>query len=68
MRQDLSYYYIDFSNRDNLTDDEKNALEQIQRCYRPIERVDALLEYRISGKLTNDDFETLTGIRYDYDY
>ena len=41
---DKSFYYIDFSGRDNLTEDEKKALEEIQNTYRPIERVDLLLE------------------------
>ena len=59
---DLSYFYVDFSNRDNLTSDEKKALEYIQKDYRPIERVELLLEYRIYDKITSDDFEKMTGL------
>lgn len=61
---DKSQYYIDFSNHSNLSDDEKNALEMIQQIYRPIERVDLLLEYKISGKITDDEYETMTGLPY----
>lgn len=61
---DKSYYYVDFSKRDNLTDDEKTALERILETYRPIERADFLIEYRVQGKITDDDYETCTGIPY----
>lgn len=64
---DKSQYYIDFSERDNLTNDEKLALENIQALYRPIERVDYLLEYRASRKITDDEFETMTGLPYEFD-
>ena len=64
---DKSQYYIDFSERDNLTNDEKLALENIQALYRPIERVDYLLEYRTSRKITDDEFETMTGLPYEFD-
>ena len=37
---DKSQYYVDFSNHENLTNDEKNALDKIQQMYRPVERVD----------------------------
>lgn len=63
---DMSKFYVDFSDRDNLTNDEKVALENIQKIYRPIERVDLLLEYRAQNKITNDDFETMTGLPYIY--
>lgn len=63
---DMSKYYIDFSNRDNLTDDEKNSLEMIQKMYRPMERVDLLIEYKLSGKITDDDYETMTGLPYSF--
>ena len=66
IQYDKSAYYIDFSNRDNLSNDEKIALEKIQEMYRPIERVDLLLEYKISGKITTDDFETMTGLPYTF--
>lgn len=63
---DKSAYYIDFSNRDNLTNDEKTALERIQSSLRPIERVDLLLEYKALGKITADDFEKMTGLPYSF--
>lgn len=66
IQYDKSAYYIDFSNRDNLSNDEKIALEKIQEMYRPIERVDLLLEYKISGKISTDDFETMTGLPYTF--
>lgn len=66
IQYDMSQYYIDFSNRTNLTDIEKTALEQIQKTFRPIERVDLLLEYRIQCKITDDDFETMTGVPYNF--
>ena len=65
---DKSFYYIDFSDRDNLSNDEKKALEEIQNCYRPIERVELLLEYRINDKITADEFEKMTGLPYSYDH
>lgn len=64
---DKSQYYIDFGDRDSLTNDEKIALENIQALYRPIERVDYLLEYRAQGKITADEFETMTGLPYEFD-
>lgn len=64
---DKSQYYIDFTDRDSLTNDEKVALENIQALYRPIERVDYLLEYRAQGKITADEFETMTGLPYEFD-
>lgn len=63
---DKSQYYIDFSGHSNLTDDEKKALEMIQQMYRPIERVDLLIPYRISGKITDDEYETMTGLPYNF--
>ena len=30
---DMSKFYVDFSDRDNLTNDEKVALENIQKIY-----------------------------------
>lgn len=66
IQYDMSKYYVDFSDRSNLTNDEKTALENIQQMYRPMERVDSLIEYKNSGKITADDFETMTGIPYDF--
>lgn len=63
---DKSKYYIDFSDRENLTNDEKSALEKIQEVYRPIERVEFLIEYKVQGKITADEFETMTGLPYDF--
>lgn len=59
-------YYIDFSDRTLLTKEEKDALMQIQLTYKPMERVDFLLDYRAEGKITNDDFEFMTGLPYSY--
>ena len=67
VQYDKSAYYIDFSTRPNLTDDEKKSLESIQAIYRPVERVEMLLEFRINGKITSDEFETMTGLPYSYD-
>ena len=66
IQYDKSQYYIDFSNRDNLTNDDKNNLEMIQQTYRPIERVDLLLTYKIQGKITSDEFEQMTGLPYEF--
>lgn len=65
---DKSYYYVDFSNHESLTADEKVALDNIQKMYRPIERVDLLLEYRITEKITSDEFEKMTGLPYNYEH
>ncbi len=64
VKYDKSYYYIDFSNSTLLTDDEKLSIEKIQEVYKPIERAEFLNEYRIQGKITADEFETMTGIPY----
>jgi len=63
---DESKYYVDFSRRENLTEYEKATLENIQKTYRPIERVDLINEFVINGKITLDDFESLTGLIYSY--
>lgn len=63
---DKSAYYVDFSKSDKLTNDEKTALERIQDTYRPIERVEFLLEYKVSGKITADEFEKMTGLPYSF--
>ena len=61
---DKSQYYVDFSNHENLTNDEKSSLEKIQELYRPIERVEFLIDYKAQGKITADEFETMTGLPY----
>ena len=66
IQYDKSKYYIDFSDRDNLSSDEKVALERIQQLYKPIERVEFLIDYRANGKITADDFETMTGLPYTF--
>lgn len=66
IQYDKSKYYIDFSDRDNLSSDEKVALERIQQLYKPIERVEFLIDYRANGKITADDFETMTGLPYNF--
>nr|DAX41711.1 MAG TPA: major allergen I polypeptide [Caudoviricetes sp.] len=64
---DQSAFFIDFSLDPNLTDEEKIALERIQQLYRPVERVELLLEYKVNGKITGDQFEQMTGMPYEYD-
>lgn len=66
MTYDKSQYYIDFSDHTNLSNDEKSNLEKIQELYRPIERVEYLLEYKIQNKITSDEFETMTGLPYNF--
>lgn len=66
IQYDKSKYYVDFSDRDNLNNDEKVALDRIQQLYKPIERVEFLLDYRAAGKITADDFETMTGLPYNF--
>ena len=59
---DKSFYAVSFTDRDNLTNDQKVALDRIQELYLPIERADFLGEYRALGLITDDDFSTMTGI------
>ena len=59
MQYDKSLFYIDFSDRDNLTNDEKKSLEEIQNVYRPIERVELIIDFLANDKITSDDFEKL---------
>lgn len=66
VQYDKSQYYIDFSDRENLTNDEKSALNRIQEMFRPIERVDFLIDYKVQGKITADDFEKMTGLPYNF--
>jgi hypothetical protein len=63
---DMSRYYVDFSNRDNLTEAEKIALENIQKIYKPLERIELLIDYRVNDKITADDYETMTGLPYNF--
>lgn len=63
---DKSAYYVDFSDHENLSNDEKTALEAIQKTYRPIERVSLLLEYKAQGKITDDEFTKMTGLPYNF--
>ena len=63
---DKSHYYIDFNNSTLLSSDEKIALEKIQNDYRPVERVEFLLNYKMAGQITADEFETMTGIPYNF--
>lgn len=64
---DQSKFYVDFSNHPNLTDMEKQSLEDIQKVYRPIERVELLLEFKVNGKITSDEFQIMTGLPYDFE-
>lgn len=66
VQYDKSQYYVDFSNHENLNTDEKNALEKIQQSLRPIERVELLLDYKIQGKITADEYEKMTGLPYNF--
>lgn len=66
VQYDKSQYYIDFSDKENLTNEEKAALERIQQTYRPIERVDFLIEYKVQEKITADEFEQMTGLPYNF--
>ena len=66
VQYDKSQYYIDFSNHDNLSNDEKVALDRIQQMYRPMERVDFLIEYKVQSKITADEFEKMTGLPYNF--
>lgn len=67
VKYDKSQYYIDFSEREDLTVDEKSALDRIQQTFRPIERVDFLIDYKVRGKITADDFEKMTGLPYNFE-
>lgn len=64
---DSEKYYIDFSERDDLTKAEKDYLEYVQRSFYPIERVTHLLDFRASGKITTDEYEKMTGLPYQFD-
>lgn len=64
MAYDPSRYYIDFAQRNNLSDDQKISLEKIQQTYLPLERAPYLAEYRVNNFITDDDYETMTGIPY----
>ena len=55
-------YYIDFSDSKTLNDEDKSNLESIQKNYRPVERVDELLDYKNDGRITDDEFEYMTGV------
>jgi hypothetical protein len=64
---DKSYYYVDFSKNDKLTDVQKTSLERIQELYLPIDRAAFLGEYRYLGLITDDEYETMTGIPYRFE-
>ena len=66
IQYDKSQYYIDFSDHDHLTNNEKKDLEMIQNTFRPIERVEFLSVYRMEDKITADEFETMTGLPYNF--
>lgn len=66
VKYDKSQYYIDFSEREDLSNDEKSALDRIQQTFRPIERVDFLIDYKVRGKISADDFEKMTGLPYNF--
>jgi hypothetical protein len=66
MKYNPADYYVDFSTRSDLTDAEKAALQIIQNTYLPLERADHLQEYRSSGKISDDEFERMTGIPYKF--
>lgn len=60
-------FHVDFSSHPNLSKSEKEDLQKIQETYRPMERVEYLTQYRIEGKLTDDEFEQLTGVPYNFE-
>ena len=64
---DLSLYFVDFSNRNNLTNDEKESLKNIQDTLLPLDRVPLLLEFLVNAKITTDDYEKMTGLPYQFD-
>lgn len=64
MAYNANDYYVDFTDRSNLTDGEKIALEKIQTEYYPLQRVTFLAPYRNNDKITDDDYETMTSIPY----
>lgn len=66
MKYNPANYYVDFSNRSNLSDVDKKALQNIQELYLPLVRAEYLQEYRASGKINDDDFERMTGIPYKF--
>lgn len=66
VQYDKSQYYVDFSNHENLTNDEKTSLERIQQMFRPIERAELLLDYKAQGKITADEYEKMTGLPYNF--
>lgn len=66
VQYDKSMYYVDFSDRENLTKAEKERLEYIQQMFRPLERVDYLTEFRMLDKISSDDFEKMTGVPYNF--
>lgn len=66
MKYDPSAYYVDFSTRSNLTDADKDELQKIQDSNLPLVRAEYLQDYRITGKIDDDDFEKMTGIPYKF--
>lgn len=67
MKYNPADYYIDFSDRADMSDTDKIALERIQKTYLPIERATFLQDYRYMGKITDDEYEKMTGIPYRYE-
>lgn len=67
-KYDKNKYKIDFSNDPRMSEEDKQILSNIQENYNPIERADYLIDYRNEGKITDDEFETLTSLPpYKYD-
>jgi hypothetical protein len=67
MKYNAENYYVDFSNRADLTEADKEALKRIQDTYLPIERATFLQDYRYTGKISDDEYEKMTGIPYRYE-
>lgn len=61
---DASLFYIDFSDNVLMTNEEKDQIKRIQLEFRPIERIEFLLDFKVEGKITDDQFETMTGLPY----
>lgn len=57
-------YIVDFENNEKLTTKDKEELKEIQEKYYPIERTEHLTEFYLDGKITDDEYETLTTVPF----
>lgn len=65
-RYNRNDYFIDFTQREELEQEDVQRLMEIQETYRPVDRVEYLLRFRAEEKISDDDLEKLTGIPYQY--